>query len=312
MESHPRIEKDNNSAWSKLIVAFGSATSVFLGDTIVYPIDTMNTWVKLNTHTSQPKIIKEHLNRLGLKHLYAGFSTQFGCIFLPGFIYFGCYEALNRSARKFLDSVEKPKYIPFIPMVTATIAEAVSLVFLVPFDAMRTRMQSGSYNYPTVLEGFKEISRKEGTLRLFRASPVYLINALVTNTFLFQTYEYLRILLKERREKDEIEHGLLKKGQHDGFNLKETLIASWVSTTATAILTNPIDFIITRYQCHDASNKEFELSFKEVILKAQKEVGILGMNRGLVIKIIVTNILGFTSLVGYEYLRQNYGVDFSD
>ena len=140
----PKKESHNHNQDTfsrKLIVALGSAAGSCFGDTLVYPFDTMNTWIKLDSSKrSYPVLVKEHIRRLGYPSLYNGVRTQFGCIFIPEAIYFASYEFLNKWSRNLLDRVDKPYLIPFIPSFSATAGEALSLCVLVPMDAVKTRM----------------------------------------------------------------------------------------------------------------------------------------------------------------------------
>ena len=127
--------------------------------------------------------------------LYRGVNTQFYVTFLPTFVYFFLYEYSNRYFRQLLERNNLQKYSSVTPMVTATVSELFSLLIIVPMDTLKKRYQvnQGQYRYRSMAHGLVSISKKEGILRLFMASPVYLVYATLYNTILFQIYESLRI-----------------------------------------------------------------------------------------------------------------------
>ena len=135
------------------------------------------------------------MNRNNWKVLYRGVNTQFYVTFLPTFVYFFLYEYGNRFFRKLLERNNLQKYSAVTPMVTATASELATLLIVVPMDTLKKRYQvnQGQYQYKSMAHGLVSISKKEGILRLFMASPVYLFYATLYNTILFQIYEGLRI-----------------------------------------------------------------------------------------------------------------------
>ena len=59
----------------------------------------------------------------------------------------------------------------FLPLISAPISEFISILFYIPFDTVRTRMQAltNEYKYKNAFDGIKQIYRSEGMLRLFSA-----------------------------------------------------------------------------------------------------------------------------------------------
>lgn len=308
-------ESNQETYLTRLFVALGSAGGEFVADTFVYPFDTINTWIKMDrTNTKQPTLVKNMIKIHGMKSLYAGVNAQFPCIFLPSFIYYLLYEASNKFCRKFLDNMDLPGLIPFIPSITATFSEGCSLLIFVPMDGIRTRLQSGTFKYPSVAVGLKQTIEKEGIMRLFSASPIYLANTLIYNTCLFQAYEYFRIKWKREREVELkaycLKNGLTYKKSDLEFNLIDTIKCTLIANSIAITVTNPLDVIITRYQIEDSSKKA--ISKWQVMKQMFLKEGFRGVGKGVTLKLFYTNVQSFIYIPIYEYLRQKYGYDFSD
>lgn len=299
--SQENNKKKDNYLFNTLIIATGAATATFLADTFCYPMDTINTWIKTSSrHESSLKIIKEHVRTDGWKVFFYGVNTQFYVAFVPGMIYYTCYELSNRLGKRALEYFNKSSYSMFIPTITASLSECASLAIMVPMDALKTRMQLNTpeYNYPNVLAGLKDIINKEGYFRLFKASPLYIIHAIVFNTVLFQAYELSRISMMKRS-------GLKNSDLTLMDSLKNTLMA----TVAATFITNPLDLVITRYQVMDSSAAN--LSWKAIVRQVIKADGYQGLNRGVFFRTFYQCIEACVYLPVYEELRKHYGTDFA-
>ena len=286
---------------NNLKVAIGAATGALFSETLCYPLDTINTWVKTWPDNSRiHQIVKHNYKKDGIRAFYNGVNTQFYVTFIPAFFYFLSYEITNMYARKILEKTKEEKWSKYTPMVTATVSEFASLLILVPMDALKKRYQinSDSYQYKSVRHGLSDMIKKEGYLRLFKASPLYLINLTVFNTLLFQSYETLRIdqMKKERKENKDLT--ILDSVKN---SLKATLFAT--------ILTNPMDVIITKYQVIDSSVSK--LSVRSLLVDVYKRDGIKGLNRGVTIKCFYRAVDTCIYLPIYEELRKRYGYDFA-
>jgi len=282
-------------------LAIGSASAYLFADSLTYPFDTMNTWIKLNSKIPKIKVVETQISSLGKKSLYRGINAQLGSVFFPGTIYFFVYEYSNRRSREFVDHIRKPGLIPFIPLFTATFSEIVSIYALLPFEAMRLRLQSGSEQFKSknLYSAFAKTIKAEGLRRLFTGSPLYITSAVVTNTLLYQLYEYIRISLKSDIHRD--------------FNFENTMIATALATSITTIFTNPINLLITRYQCYDHSIEGKEaMRITNFIKREYANLGLVGMQRGLLLRMSYFSFQATITLTIFEYIRQNYGYDFAD
>jgi hypothetical protein len=83
--------------------------------------------------------------------------------------------SLNLFHSKFGVDSENEKYKLMIPLITSPLAEAIAVLFYLPFDTVRIRMQANDpkYNYTGVINAITEIKKTEGVLRLFKAAPLY-------------------------------------------------------------------------------------------------------------------------------------------
>lgn len=278
----------------QLVVATGAGIASLIADCLIYPFDTMCTWIKLNNSSNkQLNIIKDKLLLGGRNSLFNGFSAQIGSVLIPQSVYFFMYEYSNRKVKRFVDKIDAPELTLLIPTVTATFAEICSLFVLIPFDVMRLRMQSGDprFQYQSILKGMTEISRKEGVFRLFQGSPIYLAHVLLLNTIIFQAFEYFRVKF----------HTL------SGSHLGGTILASFCATTLAIYSTNPLDTIIRRYQCIGHN-----LSAGSTILRAAKELGYKGLQKGVFMRLLFSNVQYPLGLVAFQLLREKFGGDFAD
>lgn len=287
------------------IINIGSAVGSFIADFLQYPIDSINTLVKIdNRNRGAFTIARKTVNTHGIKSQFRGINTQFAISFLPATIYFYSYESLNLRGKDYLKKNEMSSYIPFLPSVTATVSEAISLFLYMPLDQVRTRLQAGNKNhrYKSILHGLRKVIGQEGIIRLFLASPAYLINIILYNTIQFQTFEYMRI----QKRKENYLQGLGKT-----VSTWDTLVITQVSTFVSTLATNPLDFIITKFQATD-STVEKDLSLRKIVKIAYNKHGLLGLNKGMGVKLLYNCQNASIVFTCFNYLRENYGVDFSD
>jgi len=134
-----------------------SSLGCWLADVIMFPIDTIATRIKVDT----TKFIsfKEQYRMIvaneGYRGMYRGISTSFNCAFVPSISYFAIYELLNQKSKDFINlrGYNQERLMNFVPFFTAGISEMVSLLFYLPFDTIRTRLQINhpDYQYTSIL-----------------------------------------------------------------------------------------------------------------------------------------------------------------
>lgn len=301
----PKEGTDNEKKQSyfvrNCIIAFGSASMNMIAETLCYPFDTMNTWIKVTSRKQKIlKLIRKNIKTDGFWALYRGVNTQFYVSMLPSFIYFFLYETLNRIGGNFLKYMGKDHYAMFLPTLTAGISESCSLMIMVPMDALKTRLQMNSpeYRYTSIMNGLTEIIRKEGYIRLFKASPIYICHAIVFNVILFQSYELFRIRTMKAK-------GI----SNDQLTFVDSLKNTALATMIAMAVTNPLDLILTRYQVIDSSRGA--LSLHKVVRDVIRNDGFLGLNRGVWFRTFYGCIEACMLLPFYEELRKKYGHDFA-
>ena len=124
-------------------IALISAIGNWVGDMILYPLDTISTRLKANAkfhHNPFTYTIKS-IRTEGLS-LYRGFKFTFPASFLPTFIYVGIYDGgmrgIERTIHFFTNHDEVKLLFPFF---VSSIAEMCSLFLYMPVDTVRTRVQ---------------------------------------------------------------------------------------------------------------------------------------------------------------------------
>lgn len=294
-------KKERGGLRNTLLIAMGTATANYFSDTLCYPFDTMNTWIKTTYRsTSIIQLIRAKVAQEGLGVLVRGINTQFYGVFTPSLLYFSCYEFSNQLSRDALEFLKLQKYSPFIPTFTATFSEIASLLILVPMDAVKTRYQlnSSTFQYTSTIHALRDIVQKEGPLRLFKASPLFFIHMIVYNTVLFQSYELFRINQMKKEKKT-----------NEQLTAVDSLRNTIMATIIAASVTNPFDLVLTRYQVVDSSTNR--LSMAGILREVYRHDGIRGLNRGVFFKTFYRCIDSCIYLPIYEELRKRYGIDFS-
>ena len=286
----------------KTIVAAGSAAAAYFTSLVCYPLDTINTWIKLsNRGDCTRSIIRNHIRKDGFKVLFRGSGSVFMHTAVPTFSYYFLYETLNRYSRKVLDRLGMQHYSLLIPGVTAGISESITLLLSVPIDTVMTRMQMNlpQYQYRSLSHGLKQVIKNEGYLRLFRASPLYLCYTVVQTMIFFQIYEYLRVKQMQRQGKT-----------NNQLTVADSVKNSAIATIATCLAMNPLELIIIRYQAVDSSVSR--LSVKSIVQNLLLKDGFKGFSRGLMFSIGYGCLHACVSIPMYEELRKRYGYDFAE
>ena len=280
-------------------------TSLFVwgSDLLFYPIDTITTRIRANhkEHLSFVEATRDYIKNEGVRTLYRGYVTTFSCAFVPAFVYFLFYENLKDASRRVLDRYKHEKLKVFIPAFSGAAAEILALLTYLPFDTVRTRLQANlpDYQYRSVSHGLREIHRKEGMLRVFKASHLYLVTSTVYTGIQFQFYEMMRthLLHTYRRESHQL-------------NIGEKLSVGVVASALACIIVNPLDFLLTRFQILDSS--KHTLSVRSIVRDVLKNEGPSAFFKGLGAKIVFSGMYSIFYLPIYDYFRQIYGLPDED
>jgi hypothetical protein len=297
MESRNDLDRD------RFRLCFFSAFGTYIADTLSYPFELLATVIK-SKHDRSPilattrSLVHEH----GIAGLFKGVSTVIWTTLFPNFTYFYVYESINNFAINRLKKSLNFEDNFYIPPLSSLCAEMVCVVLFVPFDTIQTRMQLNSpqYQYKGLFSGIMDVARHEGVLRLFSASYLYICQLLIFTPMQFTFYEWLKM---------------------SQFNVKEdkNLISYWesvkftfISTSFSAIITNPINTLVVRYQVTDFTSSEGQsLSGWRLIKENVKKYGMRDLNRGMAIRLLQTNVNAMVFLPIYEMVRQLYGVDIT-
>lgn len=276
-----------------------SASVAYASSLLFYPVEVVATVVKSHIrHMPVKQAVRDIYSERGPISFYKGISTVFYEIFPPSVVYFFMYDTLNFEMSKYFRKNDwGHKWV--IPVVTSFVAEASNLALLVPVNTIQTRIKTGQakYQYKGTFHGLKTISQSEGLLRLYRASHLLLLYSMSFTIIQFSLYEWSK-------------KGIVDYTGNKHFGLKESLVASIVSTTVASITTNPIDTLVTRYQITDFTEKANQrLTAAKLLLRDFKRFGYSGINRGMLVKLCLDNYYSAIYLPAYEFFRQRYHIE---
>ena len=124
-------------------IALISALGNWIGDTILYPVDTISTRLKASKYVNHNPIqfIISSIKNDGLK-LFKGVQLSFPAAFIPTFCYVAVYDygmkVVENILHKYTDSKTAKLYFPFF---VSSVAEFFCLFPYLPVDTVRTRIQ---------------------------------------------------------------------------------------------------------------------------------------------------------------------------
>jgi hypothetical protein len=274
-----------------------------MGDSVIYPIDTINTRMKLiagNT-TSLWRTFREIVKVDGWRGLYAGYTSTFPCAFISSFLYISAYEKLKQlllTEKNSEGHAYERRYQHVKIFLASCCADLFAFAVYIPFDAVRIRMQSRNPRYLAYrdcLHGVYCLARNEGLLRIYRSSFLYVANSVLCTGIEFTTYEYLRgkiLKFKHHREKEALGWG-------------ESLTNTVVATCIATIITNPLDVALVRYQAIDSSIER--LSILKLIKTLVSNEGFKWLSKGLSARLSFYVMYALTVLPFYEHFRSIYG-----
>ncbi|EGR31852.1 mitochondrial carrier protein, putative [Ichthyophthirius multifiliis] len=286
-------------------VALFSALGSLAAEMLLYPLDTICT--KIVSNTKQYLTLKQGYNMIvskeGVKGLYRGFSTIVHCSFTPSIIYFFSYEKMNKYCLKRINQIQNEKMKTLckqtMPLITSSIAEILCFIPYMPFDVVRNRLQINdpNFQYKGCIDGLKQIYKKEGFLRLYKASHIHIITTTFYTGIMFWLYELQRYhLLKNNKQR-----------KQNTLNFLESTVISLISTLISTIIINPLDLILTRYQIID-TNKQ-KLSTKIIVQDLIKNEGYLAFFKGLSSRITIQSSHVVIWMPIYDHFKGIYGAD---
>ncbi|KRX08185.1 Mitochondrial carrier domain [Pseudocohnilembus persalinus] len=310
------LEQDNQTAtfnakdFSPFKLSAWASLAYFVADLLIYPIDTLATRQRANVefHTT---IKQEYRNVMkspaGYKGMYKGYSTVFYSSYVPQFAYFYLYESISYKSYQYFKTLkdqnsgmEKLKHV--VPFVASTLGEIVALLLYLPIDIIRTRMQidSPSYQYKNMFDGWRQIIKKEGILRMYKASHIYITVTTLQTALQFQAYEWLRNFFIEKQDKE-----FETKQYH--LSIQNSIFVTLASTGIATFLVNPLDLVLTRFQVTDSSSKK--LSGRQIVKDLLKDEGWKGFLKGLNARMIYCCAYGVLWMPIYDYFKGSYGAN---
>ncbi|EAR83230.2 carrier protein (macronuclear) [Tetrahymena thermophila SB210] len=291
-------------------LAFYSSLGYWAIDMIMYPLDTISTKIKSYSKEflSFRKGFHQVINHGGYKSLFRGFSTTFPCCFVPQLIYFSAYESLNRLGMKYINNIKSDNLQTYfklgLPLFTASVSEILCLIPYMPFDVVRTRLQINdpNFQYRGLFQGVREISEKEGLIRLYQASPIYIATVTAQVSVFFWLYEMQRYLLLHNSNQTE------SNGKHK-LSLAQSVMVGFNSSLFATFIVNPFDLVLTRFQMIDSNQQT--LSVKSLIKGVVKNEGYIGFFKGITPRLFISCGNSILFMPIYEHFKNLYGVDLS-
>ena len=300
---------DIKNSWK---VPFVAGFATYIGDAISYPFETLTTRIKRrHNYTSIVNEIRYINKNKGYKFFYNGFQTVFYSAFFTNFVYFGIYDICNHFGLNYVKRNDMKSYSAMIPTISSLIGQLFSLIVYVPVDCIQTRMQSGdkSFNYNNIFHGFRTVIREEGFLRLFHGSYIYAIHNLIFTPVIYTVYERLKKRKIYQRKKILIKRGEAVPNSDSLFTIKDSMLATIISTTASVMMTNIIYTLVVRYQLTNFELYENKDKNAFTILEDGWKVGrFMSLNRGLIVRLIVANLSAVIYLPVYEQARQYFNL----
>lgn len=270
---------------------FVAAIGTLVADAVTYPIELIATMVKsANGKVSALRTTANVIRHNGLASLYKGFSTITYTALLPNIVYFNCYEWLKQYGRSF-EQQSTSKSTILVPFIASSLAECAFVAVMVPFDTIQTRMQlqTHQYNYRGLAHGLMDVVHNEGFFRLFSASPLYVLQLLTFTPLQFTAYEWLKAQRLQTKP---------------NLSLAESVYFTFISTTVAAIITNPVNTLIVKFQVENYAKDDQKATQKarQII----RECGMRELNKGFCIRILERNINALFYLPLYEIAGQYF------
>jgi hypothetical protein len=298
MESNNIPDKKLNT--NRLSFLCGVAS--YFGDLLIYPLDTINTRMKANRLESMSlrHAIQYFHKKDGFVSFYKGANSAVPMSFIAVYVYFYMYESINKRVLDFQKTIEysSKNVVTFLlPFVSAALAEATIMGFYIPCDAIRTRLQTNEYKYKGMVDGLVQTYKTEGFARLYAASHLYISSQIVYTSCEFGLYEFLR-------------KKILVAKQRDGLLLEETLGVTLIASGLAALIINPLDLLMVRYQLIDTRYEKLGLLRTTKNILSQE--GVAAFYKGMSARVTYAMAYSLIMFPIYEHLRQAYGVNMLD
>jgi len=273
--------------------------SGMLMETILHPMDTIRTRMKSNRSEflSFNQTIKRMYVKEGPRVFFRGFSCTLSGSFMANATYFYCYETLKHQFK-----LKKLMSDDFVPFVSAFLAGFCQDLVYIPCDIVRTRMQlDNQYDYKNVADGLYKIVTREGPGKLYLGGPTFFALDLLHTSLTFGFYELFQKKLRT-----------YFKSPSDGeFDLRLSVISSMTAASLSAVVTNPLDVLVTRFQMVNTLTEK-PLPFLQCVSSIHANEGLKGFMKGYTGRVLYYSCAALILFPTYECLKKVCGVDLTD
>lgn len=203
----------------------GAVAGVF-AETIMHPLDTLNTRLKLQStraNSSLYVVARGVLQYEGFRGFFSGVTATLICALPSTGLYFGVYELIKEKGCR----VVNEEFAPAVHLVAGGISELAASVIVVPFEVVKSRLQLGSNpalftggavtratNYNSALGGLYTIGKTEGLKGVYAGYKPSVTSDCLYSAIQFALYEQIQKQLRQLR--------VSKKGSPESYVHNET------------------------------------------------------------------------------------------
>ena len=159
-----------------------------------------------------------------------------------------------------------------------------------PSTTTITQMNLPEYQYNSAVDGLREIYEREGLLRFYKSTKVFLLTNTLYTASLFQFYELLNYKYGDRPY--------------------SIFLTSPAAAFMAAILVNPLEVVLTRYALVDTTKKKLVLSY--LLRRLWQREGLAGFYKGFVAESIIKSLNFLIWMPVFQLMRDKYGVNLAD
>ncbi|GAB6023029.1 hypothetical protein CHUAL_007123 [Chamberlinius hualienensis] len=273
---------------SFLVGSFSGICSTIL----FQPFDLIKTRLQSPQYKSNFKltaVVRQVIKQDNVTGLWKGLTPSLlRCV--PGIgIYFA---ALNGLSNLCIEA--NGKETAFQSVTLGTISRSISVGFVLPLTVIKTRLESGHYQYSSVLQAVHSIFKIEGIRGLYCGLSATVIRDAPYSGLYLMFYTQG----KKRLPANWISEGnsVLSSASYFGCGVISGILAS--------VITHPADVVKTRMQLFPA---EFD-RFTTALLHIYKVNGLTGYFRGLLPRLIRRTLVTAMTWTIYEEIMKKIGV----
>ncbi|PVF93102.1 mitochondrial carrier [Serendipita vermifera] len=291
---------------------FAGGCSALASRTIVHPLDTIR--VRIQTYPpgkSLPKSIGGLVGTPALPKLYAGLPVALGFSVPALAVYLTTYDAAKLNMARLLGCKDQdPKTIPWwkqgpIYLISGLTAEMVSGVIWTPMDVAKSRLQRGKDNHTKARTLLKEIWKMEGYRGVWRGYWVSIAVFGPQVSLYWAIYEGFKTAVIPNYNPYRETKAELQGTKREEIQLAATYaVTSGLAMSLSAMITNPIEIVRTRWQTSGA-DADRSSTMIGMVRRMWKEAGWRAFMRGALIRGIYYIPSNAISMTTFEMLRRN-------